>query len=332
MARVSIIIVNWNGKALLADCIGSILCQTYTDYEIILVDNGSTDESAEFVADAFPLVKVVGLMNNSGFTGGNIEGLKYAQGELIVLLNNDALLSEIWLSVMVAAMDSDERVGTCSSKIILFGTHLIDSVGNLFTTAGSGVKRGELEDADTYASNAETWGACAAAAIYRKLMFDEIGFLDEDFFLNYEDTDLDFRAMLAGWKSIFVHDAVVYHKVSSTIGSFSDVAVYYFARNSLLVWLKNMPFGLMVRYFHHRIFFELASFVYYGIINRKLLPYIKGKCSAISLMTKMLRKRRIIQGNRKVSTSYLQSVFVPIHTNVLQRVRVLVPTKRNGHV
>lgn len=330
MPRVSIIIVNWNGRDLLAECINSVQHQSYGDFELILVDNDSSDGSAEFVAKTYADVKVVRLSENRGFTGGNIAGLKLAHGEFVVLLNNDAVMTENWLQAMVAVMDHDIQIGTCSSKIIIYGTNVIDSVGNLFTTAGSGVKIGETMDADAYVTRMETWGACAAAVMYRRKMLDEVGFLDDDLFLNYEDTDLDFRALLAGWKSMFVPEAVVYHKVSSTIGSFSDTAVYYFARNSVIVWLKNMPVWLMVRYIHHRLIYEVSTFIYYGLIHRKYLPYLSGKCGVLRILPSILRKRRMIQSSRKVKNRYLQSVFAPLPSIVLRRTAALLTSKKEA--
>lgn len=330
MPRVSIIVVNLNGLELLPECINSVQHQSYSDFELILVDNGSSDGSADFVENAYPFVTVIRLQINRGFTGGNIEGLKHAHGEFIVLLNNDAIMNENWLQSMVAAMDQNINIGTCSSKIIIHGTNIIDSAGNRFTTAGSGVKIGETMDADAYGESMETWGACAAAVMYRRKMLDEVGFLDDDLFLNYEDTDLDFRTLLAGWKSMFVPEAVVYHKVSSTIGSLSDTAVYYFARNSVIVWLKNMPGWLMVRYIHHRLLYEISTFIYYGLIHGKYLPFLRGKCGALRILNSTLIKRRSIQKAKKVTNRHLQSVFSPLPSTVLRKAAALLTTNKES--
>ncbi len=316
---VSIIVVNWNGISLLKDCIESILRQTYGNYEIILVDNGSTDDSADYIEKNYPRVRLVRLPENRGFTGGNIEGLKQARGAYIALVNNDVMLAQQWVRAMVAGMGSDPHVGTCASRIVLNGSLRIDSVGNAFTTAGSGVKQGEGEDPSRHSSTAPTWGACAAAVLYRKTMLDDVGFLDDMLYLNYEDTDLDFRSMLAGWKSIYVPEAVAHHKISSTLGQFSDRSVYFFARNSLIVWLKDMPSALLLRYIHHRLFYELATFAYYGLAKGKWLSFIRGKCSALSLFPQILRKRKMVQRSRRVSISYLRSILIPFHKYLFRR-------------
>lgn len=321
MVTVSVIIVNYNGEHLIAECLQALLNQTYRNFEVIVVDNASTDNSAELIAQRFPWVTLIRLAKNKGFTGGNIEGLKCTRGNYIALLNNDTRVCITWLESLIKTIESDRAIGICSSKIIIDGTNKIDSTGNMFTTAGSGLKRGELEeDFGQYNEEKSVYGACAAAVLYRREMLDEIGFLDDDLFLNYEDTDLDFRALLAGWKSVFVPDAVVYHKVSATLGKMSDLTVYYFSRNSLLVWIKNMPIGLMVRYFHHRILYEIATFGYFCILNKKWKPYFTGKLSAISLIPKTLKKRRLIQRNRKVTIGFLTSVLIPVHYTVGQRI------------
>lgn len=312
MGKVSIIIVNWNGKEILKNCLDSILKQSFNDYEVIVVDNGSVDNSVEFIPKYYPSFNVVALKENTGFTGGNIEGLKHAKGDFIVLLNNDAVLTPDWLSTMVSAIDSDCRIGFCSSKIIIEGTNKIDSVGDMFTTAFTGVKLGEFRNADEFSIRKYVPGACAAALIFRKSMLDEIGFLDNDFFLNHEDTDLSMRAWLAGWKCLFVPEAVVYHKVSASIGNLSDTSVYYFSRNNEWVWIKNTPLLLLIRYLPQRIIYEMSSFGYFCILKRKWRPFIKGKVAALLKLPLMLKKRKEIQKLIKLSNQEIQKELIPI--------------------
>ena len=132
----SIIIVNWNGEYLLQECLDSVFSQTYPDFEVILVDNNSSDNSVEYVFCNYHTVKVISMEYNSGFSGGNIEGLKHAKGEYIVLLNNDARLSTTWLQSVIFELRSNEKVGFCASKILVDSNRsMIDSVGDSFTTA-----------------------------------------------------------------------------------------------------------------------------------------------------------------------------------------------------
>ncbi len=286
--------------------------QTYSQYEIILVDNASYDESVSFVREHYPQTKIVVLQENTGFTGGNIEGLKIASGDLIVLLNNDAVLEERWLEVMVEAVYSDPAVGFCSSKIIIAGTNRIDSAGDTFTTAFTGTKMGENEPEGCFVARRLVPGACAAAVIYKREMLDRIGFLDSDIFFNHEDTDINLRAWLAGWKCLFVPEAVAYHKVSASIGEFSDQAVYFFSRNNVWVLIKNVPLGILLRHLPQRLLYELSSFAFFCLVKRKWKPFIKGKLDALKEFPLMLKKRKDVQKLVKLSNEEIVSSLMPI--------------------
>ena len=317
---ISVIIVNWNGVELLGDCLTSVQRQDCDRYEIILVDNGSSDGSAAFVRERFPQAVVVALEHNSGFAGGNIEGLQRATGDYILLLNNDARLADGFLSAMLQAMDSDHDLGMCASKIIVDGTDSIDSVGDLFTTAFSGTKVGLDQPEQFFCERRFLHGACAAAAVYRRSMLDEIGFLDRDFFLNHEDTDLNLRAWLAGWKCLFVPQAVAYHKVSRSIGNLSDTSVYYFSRNVEWVWIKNVPLWLMLRFLPQRILYGFTSFVYYCILKGRWRAYIKGKVDALAGLPAMLKKRRAVQRLVRLSPAVVSKELLPLCRYLKSRV------------
>lgn len=320
MDLVSVIIVNWNGRHLLDDCLQSVLSQTYKNFEIIVVDNNSHDDSVVHVATQYPSVKIVPLRENTGFTGGNIEGLKQAQGDYIALLNNDTIVTERWLEFMVSTLADNDTIGFCSSKIIIAGTDLIDSVGDCFTTAFNGTKIGEYEPADLYGTKRFIPGACAAAVMYKRTMLDEIGFLDDDFFFNHEDTDLNVRAWLAGWKCVYVPEAIVYHKVSASLGTLSDLSIYYFSRNTEWVWVKNIPFRLVIRYLPQKLFYEFISFCYFGILKRKYRSFLRGKFDAVWQLRKMLKKRRSIQQLVRLTDEQVRSELMPISEYVFRRI------------
>ncbi len=316
---VSIIIVNWNGKSLLYDCFSSLDVQSYTNFEIIFVDNGSMDDSLAFVRKMYPSITTIALDSNRGFTGGNIAGYEASKGDYIVLLNNDASLCDRWLEFMVSALESDPGIGFCSSKILIGGTNLIDSAGDSFTTAFTGTKIGEHEVESNYTVKKFVPGACAAAVIYKREMLNEIGFLDDDFFLNHEDTDLNMRAWLAGWKCLFVPEAVAYHKVSTSIGALSDTSVYYFARNNEWVWLKNVPFAFMIRSLSHRILYECAFFGYFCLLKNKWKPFFRGKYAALKGAPAMLRKRKDVQALVRLSDEEINSSLVSLTDYLMKR-------------
>jgi len=309
---VSIIVVNWNREGLLKDCLCSLSRQSYSNYEIILVDNGSSDESVSVVKENFPAVRIVELPENRGFTGGNAAGLDVANGEFIALVNNDARAERDWLERLLQPMLADPRVGICASKLVIDGTEAIDSAGNGLSTGGVGISRGLGMDRKHFSIPQMIFGACGAAALYRRSMLEEIGFLDDEFFLYDEDVDLSFRAQLAGWKCRYVPDAVAHHKGNATSERLSWLHVYYHTRNLEFVWMKNMPAELMIRFLHHKMIQELAAFGYICLRHGGWSPFLRAKRDAVRMVPSMLKKRREVQRHRTVSNQYVKQILTSI--------------------
>jgi GT2 family glycosyltransferase len=313
MPLVSVIIVNWNGKATLGECLAALLGQTFRGFEVIVVDNGSTDGSLEIARKALSekgdTARVVSLGRNAGFAAGNVEGLKLARGEFIALLNPDAEPAPSWLATLVEAMRDHPEVGICASKLLVHGSGLIDSAGDGYSTFLRAFKRGEGEEAARYDEEEFVFGACAGAALYRMAMIEEIGFLDEEFFIIHEDTDLNFRAQLMGWRALFVPGAVVQHRVRASIGHMSDTAVYYSLRNSELVRMKNVTPGLFLRCLPALLLGMMAEFIYFALRHRRLLLYLRAKRDAFVMLGAMLVKRRQTLAARKVDDRYLSGVM-----------------------
>ena len=312
--KVSIIVVNWNGERFLKDCLGALTCQSHPNYEIILVDNGSRDASVQLTRENFPQVKIVALSDNRGFTGGNAAGLEVVQGAYIALVNNDARPEQTWLEKLIEPMLRDYTVGICASKLIFENSRAVNSAGDGLTTAGVGFNRGLGADAVNFNESEWVFGACGAAVLYRRRMLDEIGFLDEDFFLYDEDTDLNFRAQLTGWKCRYVPAAVAYHVANATSQRLSNLHVYYHTRNLEFVWLKNMPFGIMLRFAHHKIIQELGSFCYLCLRHGKWGPFFRAKRDALKMSSVMLKKRAKIQAGKRVPNRYVRSVLTSMFT------------------
>jgi GT2 family glycosyltransferase len=312
----SLIIVNWNGRDLLADCLPSVKAQTMPAREIIVVDNGSTDGSVEFLKDSFPDVRVIRLGKNCGFALANNIGIRLASGTRIALLNNDTVVDSRWLEQLNRALDEQPEVGFCASKMLMYrDPNIIDAAGDMLGIAKA-YKRGHGRPNGTeFNEPAFVFGACAGAALYRREMLADIGLFDETFVTNLEDVDLSFRAQLAGYKCIYVPTAVVYHKVGETKGRISWIDRLTH-RNNRLMWLKNAPGVLLLKY-ATRILTEemlrLANGLGIGLSGlrrpdvKDLKMFLAADAELLRLLPEIRRKRREIQSKRVVSSAYIES-------------------------
>jgi GT2 family glycosyltransferase len=293
MPLVSVVILNFNGRRYLEACLSSMAAQTYRDFEVIVVDNASQDGSAEYLETQFPWVKVIKNRANLGFAGGSNEGIRHACGDLILTLNNDTRAESRLIEYLIRPMLSDKRVGACAAKMLLPDGR-INSAGICISRSGAAWDRGMFEpDRGQYDYQHEVFGACAGAALYRKEMLDEIGLFDEDFFLYLEDVDLAFRAKLAGWKCIYVPEAVVYHHHGGTAGFGSDLAIYYVNRNVIWYAVKGFPTGLLLVFLPWMVGRNLAVIPYYALRGKGMI-ILRSKLDALLGLPRMLKKRKSI--------------------------------------
>jgi len=245
---ISIIIPNWNGCVDLKDCLASVAVQRYNHFEIIVVDNGSNDDSVSFICDNYPDVKLILNSRNFGFAHAVNQGINVSQGDYVALLNNDTIVDPGWIVELVSVMESDERIGMAAPKILKYDNRdLIDSAGVGIYPDGMSRGRGMLEkDNGQFNSREEILLPSGCAALYRKKMLDEIGEFDETFFAYGEDTDLGLRSRKAGWSAVYVPESVVFHKYSATSGAASSLKAFYAERNRILVAVKNFPVSLLL--------------------------------------------------------------------------------------
>jgi GT2 family glycosyltransferase len=241
--QVTVIIPNWNGAHHLRECLDSLAVQTFTDFETILVDNGSTDASVSMVERDFPWVRVIGLAQNSGFSAAVNVGIRNSETEFVALLNNDTRARRDWLEQLLQGLWDWPEASFAASKMLRYDPpHLIDSAGDHFSLisgAGSNIGAGDPESLHSQAC--WVFGACAGAAIYRRSLFDDIGLFDEDFFLVFEDIDLSLRAQVAGHHCLYLPDAVVLHKRGGSTDTSSLEVTTRSWRNHIWVAGKNLP-------------------------------------------------------------------------------------------
>ena len=313
MDLISVIIVNWNGRKFLPECLESLTQQAYRRFTIILVDNGSNDGSIDFVKLNYPEVMTIALPENVGFSVANNIAIKTSHTEYVALLNNDAVADPLWLQSLIGALESNPEAGFAASKMLFYDNpEIIDRTGDSYTRAGAGLLRGRAEPASSYNKQEWIFGACAAAALYRTRMLRDIGLFDEDFFLLYEDVDLSFRVQLRGYKCLYVPEAIVQHKASSSIIYDSPTSVYYSHRNLEWVYIKNMPAGLILKTIFPHIIYDMAAFFYFAARGRSK-DFIKAKLNALKGLNKVLKKRRQIQDNRKVGNDYIWGLMAKEH-------------------
>jgi hypothetical protein len=305
MELISVIVLNYNGRGFLNGCLTSLASQTYSDFEVIVVDNGSRDGSPEYIEENYPWVRLAKNDENLGFAGGTNVGIRAAKGEFIITLNNDSRADSRFIEELIKPM-ADPEVGVCAAKM-LFPDGRINSAGICISRSGAAWDRGMFEpDRGQYEFVEEVFGACAGAALYRREMLDEIGLFDEDFFLYLEDVDLAFRARLAGWKCIYVPGARVIHHHGGTAGVGSDLAVYYGNRNIVWYPIKDFPFRLLITSLPFIVARNLAVIPYYalrgqgGVILRSKLDALKGVVKMMEKRNDVVRRADYSQINRFV--------------------------------
>jgi GT2 family glycosyltransferase len=307
-----VVVPNWNGERFLSTCLGSLRRQTYGDFETVLVDNGSSDGSVAFVEENFPEVRIVRLPHNGGFTAAVNAGIGASEAEYVVLLNNDTEVEQRWLEALVRAADEHPEAGLFASKLVDFrDRRLLDGAGDALRKTGLPYRIGHGEiDRGQFEEEALVFGACAAGALYRRRLFDEVGVFDGDFFSNCEDGDLSFRAQLAGYRCLYVPGSVVYHVGSaSTGGKRSATNTRLGTQNGINLLVKNLPASLVWRILPSVVAGHLYRLATTSLSPEILKAYLSGLAGALRLLPKMLRKRKEIQGRRRVSDGYVYQLL-----------------------
>lgn len=322
---VSIIILNWNGLSHLSDCLESLKKQTFKNFECILVDNGSTDGSVEFLRSEHKWLKLLVLEKNLGFAEGNLVGYQASSGDYIVTLNNDTIVEPNWLEELVKTADSNPSAGMVGCRICSNQNHnLIDSLGVKICIDGMsrGAFRGKLFSR-LESKPSEILLPSACAALYKREMLEQTGFFDKSFFAYCEDTDLGLRGRLAGWKSVLAVNSVVYHKYSATAGSFSPFKLYLVERNHYWSNFKNLPVLLLLllpittlmRYLVQllAVMKSHGSGQAFRTSNKPfkcLFAVAKGLYHGIILSDSILRKRSVNKSKQKVSdAAFIRLLF-----------------------
>ena len=305
-SNVAIIIVNWNGAKYLPRCLDALGRQTFTDFEILVVDNGSTDGSVDGLERSWPGIKVVRLGKNLGFAAGNNLGARLARGEWLALLNSDAFPAPDWLEELLqAAQRHPEFSFFASRQLQANAPQLLDGAGDTLHISGLAWRRyASFPAAQFGLETEEVFSPCAAAALYSRQAFLQVGGFDENFFSYHEDIDLGFRLRLQGFRCLYVPDAVVHHVGSATLGAQSDFALYHWQRNYIWSFIQNMPSALLWQALPAHLLANLIHIVGYTMRGHGKVV-LKAKLDALRGFSRALQKRREIQKNCKISRAEL---------------------------
>lgn len=296
--QISIVIVVHNHRKDLERCLLSLYEHSLEDTEIIVVDNASTDGSAEFVQSQFPQVVYLYSQDNLGFGHGNNQGARHAQGEYLVFLNPDTVVTRNWLEPLISTLMDDPQVGLTTPKILHFDeTSSISACGLQIHLTGIGQCRGVGEQNHLYPKQEEVGAIHGAAFAIKKAVFEKIGGFDAPFFLYVEDTDISWRARLAGYHCIYVPDSVIYHDYSLR---FSPQKLFFLERNRYLLLTKNLRWGTLIILLPALVLVELVG---WGFVILKDRQNWKNKALAYTWMVKnweeVLEKRRQVQRLRR---------------------------------
>ncbi|MBQ7481696.1 MAG: glycosyltransferase family 2 protein [Lachnospiraceae bacterium] len=243
MAEVSVVIPNYNGEKYLRDCLDSLNEQTFRDFELIVVDNGSEDDSVKIVRDRYPQARIERLDKNYGFSRAVNDGIKMAKAPYVILLNNDTKADKDYIKELYLAITGDERIFSVNPKMLqMYKPGLIDSAGDMYCCLGWAFARGKDSSGQAYDKRRDIFSACAGAAIYRKSVFDVIGYFDEKHFAYLEDVDVGYRARINGYRNVYEPRAVIYHAGSGMSGSrYNTFKINLSSRNNVYMAYKNMP-------------------------------------------------------------------------------------------
>ena len=294
------------------ECLQSLQRQTRNDFETIVVDNSGRGLARPAAAAG---VRVLENPANLGFGAAVNRALLDSASPFLAVLNDDAVPHSRWLEAVVEAMNRRPDVGMCASQVLLFGEHRLDSAGMLLAGDGVAKQRGHGRPPEDFPVLEETLLPAGSAALYRRAMLDRIGGFDESFFLYCEDTDLGLRARWAGWKCLYVPDAVVEHHYSHSAGRASPVKAYYVERNRLFVLAKNFPFPMLLaapfvslaRYFWHFCYLlqgrgSAARFRAEGHFGPRMLWYVLRAHGAILVHAPRLwRQRRALRSSARIT-------------------------------
>lgn len=306
--RASVIIPTWNGRQFLAMALPSLRRQTMTDFEVVVIDNGSTDATTEYLAHEYPDVRCIAFPENRGFAAAVNAGIRASAGRIIVLMNNDTEADPDWLEQLCSALDAHPDVGFCASKVVRYDDRsIIDSAGDQLGLLAEQIGHG-LPDAAAFSSPRRVLTACAAAAAYRREVFDVVGLFDEEFSSYLEDVDIGVRAQLAGFACLYVPTARIAHVGSATAQRLGSLKLYLLLRNSLFLFFQYMPRGTILRWGG-----VMLLWPFYYALRTRARPTIAARAvgAFVRGLPRVFRRRAWVRRNRRITPAEFEALLGP---------------------
>jgi GT2 family glycosyltransferase len=290
---VSVIIVNWNGEQFLSRCLEALKAQSFNDFELIFIDNASTDRSLDLLESILPGANLIELQQNIGFANANNIGANASRGRWLALLNNDAYPATDWLEQLIDATEKYPEYSFFASQILVAAVPTqVESTGDVFHVSGNAWHRDHHRTIEqSHREYSEVFSACAAAALYDREIFIQAGGFDERYFSHHEDVDLGFRFQLQGHRCLYVPDARVEHIGSASFGVESDKTIYQVHRNSVWTYFKNMPGRLFWKYLPSHLFGNIVFLFFYSLRGQGKAIW-KAKIDAIHGLPDILKERQ----------------------------------------
>jgi GT2 family glycosyltransferase len=322
-ARVAVVIPSWNGRDQLATVLESLEEQRFRDFDTVVVDNGSTDGTVEYLRESWPDVRVVSLDRNIGFAAAVNRGIERGNGEYVALINNDVELEPHWLEITVATLDEHRDAGSVASKLLEWERrNVLDGAGDLVGWDGYCVRRGKGErDRGQYDGSRRVLSACAAAALYRRRALEDVGPFDESFFAYIEDVDWGLRAQLAGWDCVYEPTAVAYHVGGVSSSRMSGFELFQCHRNIVSMMVKDFPLPVLILCAPWSIARRCGSLVK-AMLRGDASLLLRAWAAALRELPASFASRRAIQGRRRRGNlGMLRLMGRPAYTGVAWRSR-----------
>jgi hypothetical protein len=305
---VTVVIPNWNGRHFLEECLEALRAQRYESFEALVVDNGSSDGSQDFLRTRFPEARVLDLGENRGFAAAMNAGIAAAESALVAFLNNDTEADTGWLGELVACLERHPDAAGAASKLLIRSSGLVDGAGDCLGEDLFPHPRGHGFPDEGFGEEVEVFGASGGASLWRAEALAQVGMFDEAFFAYFEDADLSFRARHAGWSFWYAPGSVVLHHRGGTSGGFSDFAFVNPIRNHWFLTIKNVPLRVVMRHLHLVVWSELVLWAR-AVYRRKLGAMARAYRDVLASRGRLLRQRREILSSSRVSPQELERLL-----------------------